>query len=83
MTLKTATFEGFVASLKKLQHNLPKMRGGSRAVWNFSENSAVLEAPPVPRVMYCEASELYPTLNDFVVRVFFVFNFSGKEKVGQ
>ena len=39
--------------------------------------------PSLCRVMYCEASELYPTLNDFVVRVFFVFNFSGKEKVGQ
>ena len=45
------TFEGFVASLKKLQHNFPKMRGGgSKAVWNFSENSSVLEGVSVPRV---------------------------------
>ena len=29
---------------KNLQHNFPKMRGGgSKAVWNFSENSSVLE----------------------------------------
>ena len=26
--MKTVTFEGFVASLKNLQHNFPKMRGG-------------------------------------------------------
>ena len=26
--MKTATFEGFIASLKKLQHNFPKIRGG-------------------------------------------------------
>ena len=25
---------------KKMQHNFPKMRGGSKAVWNFSENSS-------------------------------------------
>ena len=32
-----------VASLKNLQCNFPKMRGGgSKAVWNFSENSADL-----------------------------------------
>ena len=34
---------------KKLQHNFPKMRGGrSKAVWNFSENSSVLEGVGVP-----------------------------------
>ena len=36
---------------KKLQHNFPKMRGGgggSKAVWNFSENSSVLEGECVP-----------------------------------
>ena len=29
---------------KKLQYNFPKMRGGSKAVWNFSENSSDLVA---------------------------------------
>ena len=29
--------------MKNLQHDFPKMRGGSKAVWNFSENSSVLE----------------------------------------
>ena len=33
---------------KNLQHNFPKMRGGSKAVWNFSENSSVLEGECVP-----------------------------------
>ena len=35
---------------KKLQHNFPKMRGGgSKAVWNFSEDSFVLEGVSVPK----------------------------------
>ena len=42
-------FEGFVSIIKKLQHNFPKMRGGSKAAWNFSENSSVLETPSVPK----------------------------------
>ena len=42
-----ATFEEFVASLKNLQHNFPKMRGGSKAVWNFSKNSSILVTSPV------------------------------------
>ena len=36
---------------KKAQHDFPKMRGdggGSKAVWNFSENSSVLEGECVP-----------------------------------
>ena len=34
---------------KNLQHNFPKMRGGgSKAVWNFSENSFVLEGVGFP-----------------------------------
>ena len=40
-------FEGFVASLKNSQYNFPKMRG-SKAVWNFSENSYILEGKGVP-----------------------------------
>ena len=34
----------------KLQHDFLKMRGGSKAVWNFSENSSVMETPPVPNL---------------------------------
>ena len=37
--------------LKKLQYDFPKMGGGgwgSKATWNFSENSSVLVAPLVP-----------------------------------
>ena len=49
------SFEGFVASLKNLQYNFPKMRGGgSKAVWNFSENSSILEGKGVPKV--CQLS---------------------------
>ena len=33
---------------KKLQYNFLKMRGGSKAVWNFPENSSDLSAWPVP-----------------------------------
>ena len=40
-----------VARLKKLQYNFPKMRGGgSKAVWNFSENSSILEEKGVPYI---------------------------------
>ena len=40
----------FVAILSQNpQYDFPKMRGGgSKAVWNFSENSSVLETPSVP-----------------------------------
>ena len=34
---------------KKLQYDFPKMRGGSKAVWNFSENSSVLEGVGFPK----------------------------------
>ena len=34
---------------KKLQYDFPKIRGGgSKAVWNFSENSSVLELSGIP-----------------------------------
>ena len=37
---------------KKLQYNFPKMRGrgvgGLKAVWNFSENSSVLDVSGIP-----------------------------------
>ena len=33
---------------KNLQHNFPKMRGESKAVWNFFENSSVLEEVDIP-----------------------------------
>ena len=35
---------------RKPQNNFPKMRGGSTAVWNFSENSSVLEALSFPKL---------------------------------
>ena len=35
---------------KKLQYNFPKMSGGgSKAVWNFSENSSVLDVSDIPK----------------------------------
>ena len=36
---------------KKAQHDFPKMRGegGSKAVWNFSKNSSVLEMSSSPK----------------------------------
>ena len=44
------TFEqGFLSmKLKNLQHDFPKVRRGSKAVWNFAENLFVLVASPVP-----------------------------------
>ena len=45
----TMKFEGFVDSLKILQHNFPIMRGGgAKAVWNIFENSSVLEGGGIP-----------------------------------
>ena len=40
-----------VASLKNLQLNFPKMRGESKAVWNFFENSSVLEEVGIPQLL--------------------------------
>ena len=52
---------------KKAQHDFPKMRGGgSKAVWNFSKNSSVLEEPPFPypqRVTDTEGLELLVVTN--------------------
>ena len=43
----------FVAILSRNpQYDFPKMRGGSKAVWNFSENSSVLETPSVPNFTF-------------------------------
>ena len=40
----------FVAILSRNpQYNFPKMRGGSKAVWNFSKNSSVLEGVGFPK----------------------------------
>ena len=44
----TMKFEGFVDSLKILQHNFPIMRGGVKGRWNFSKNSSVLEEIGIP-----------------------------------
>ena len=47
---------------KKLQHNFPKMRGGgSKAVWNFSENSSVLEGVSFPNPYLISVICLTPT----------------------
>ena len=36
---------------KKAQHDFPKMMGGgSKAVWNFSKNSSLLEMPSFPNL---------------------------------
>ena len=41
---------GFFGRFPKKMHNFPNMRerGGSKAVWNFSEISSDLVAPSVP-----------------------------------
>ena len=40
----------FVAILSRNpRYNFLKMRGGSKAVWNFSENSSILEGVGVPK----------------------------------
>ena len=37
---------------KNLQYDFPKMRGGgSKAIWNFSENSSVLDVSGIPYPM--------------------------------
>ena len=42
----------FVAILSRNpQYDFPKMRGGSKVVWNFSENSSVLVGPFVPYLL--------------------------------
>ena len=40
-----------ISIIKNLQYNFPKMRGGgSKAVWNFSENSSDLVAGSFPKM---------------------------------
>ena len=42
----------FVAFLSRnLQYDFPKMRGGSKAVWNFSEKTSVFVASIVPNII--------------------------------
>ena len=66
-----ATFEGFVASLKKLQYNFPKMRGGeSKAIWNFSENPSVLEAPHVPYIRSIVSASGFLSFGDWWLTVY-------------
>ena len=45
-----------ISVIKKLQYNFPKMRGGSKAVWNFSENSSDFVAGPFS-YCYCSFSK--------------------------
>ena len=50
LTMKLIQRGLFRLCLKNLQHNFPKMRGGgSKAVWNFSENSSGLEGVGFPK----------------------------------
>ena len=37
-----------ISTIKNLQYNFPKKKGGSRAVWNFSKNSSDLVAGSFP-----------------------------------
>ena len=59
----------FVAILSRNpQYDFPKMRGGrgSKAVWNFSENSSVLVGPSVPKstwILYFDHLSTFPGLS--------------------
>ena len=37
-----------ISIIENLQHNFPKMREGSKALWNFSKQSSNLTARPFP-----------------------------------
>ena len=39
-----------ISIIINLQYNFPKMRGGSKAVWNFSKKSSNLVAGPFPNL---------------------------------
>ena len=55
LTMKLIQRGLFRLCLKNLQQNFPKMRGeGSKAVWNFSENSSVLEVRGIPKRSRCK-----------------------------
>ena len=49
LTMKLIQRGLFRLCLKNLQYNFPKMRRGSKDVWNFSENSSVLEGVGFPK----------------------------------
>ena len=44
--------------LRNPQYNFPKMRGGSKAVWNFFKNSSVLEMWGIPSI-FVNATSLW------------------------
>ena len=73
------SFEGFVASLKNLQYNFPKMRGGgSKAVWNFSENSSILEGEGVPKSIYRQFWKITISISeniDIAQKVFRIYRY--------
>ena len=61
-----ATFEGSVAIIKKAQHDFPKMRGGSKAVWNFSKNSSVLVGLSFPKAFNTQdAKNFFEVISQF------------------
>ena len=52
-------------SEKKAQYDFPNMRGGgSKAVWNFSQNSSVLETPSFPYMHPSNVGMVYPIPTD-------------------
>ena len=62
-------------SEKNPQHDFPKMRGGggggSKAVWNFSENSSVLERGSFPKTIQDFHAYIYGpwAIQDFHVSI--------------
>ena len=51
-----------ISIIKKLQHNFPKMRVGSKAVWNFSENSSDLAQPSFTKICRCSNFHLWDVI---------------------
>ena len=55
MALVPTCIYSTISITKKLQHNLPKMRGGgSKAFWNFSKKSSDLVEPSFPKTRMLE-----------------------------
>ena len=53
---------------KNLQHNFPKMRGeGSKAAWNFSKKSSVLEGVGFPKREF-QASNSLPEIWEWIFK---------------
>ena len=59
------------------QYDFPKMRGGVKAVWNFSENSSVLVTPSVPKSDAGNSTEdkIYPNSGQHCFNLFDIFSY--------